>query len=174
MTDFVDDRIAFPHLLGIRDAIAPELDARNLPGLCEVMVGSGAEVAFGACSTGCDGMGWVRLAGAFASADFPNPDSVPTRGPLLMAETFEIGLVRGMDLPDDPTDNDAMAVSVEDSGRIQLADMSALLAIICAYFRGLGIPFLVGDYAPYGPAGGCVGGSWRVTAQTGVAPKLVS
>lgn len=170
MSDFVGDRIAFPHLTALRDAIGPELDARGLPGLCEGLIGAGAQTAFDYCDTSCDGMSWVRLDGAYASRDFPNADAEANRGRLLMAETFELGIVRGIDLPDDPAQGMDPAV-LEDSAAVQLADMSALLAVICAYFGGLGVPYIVGSYTPYGPQGACVGGSWSVTAQTGVAPK---
>lgn len=173
MTEYVDDRIAYPHLLGLKDALADELDARGLPGLCETLIGVGAEVAFDFCDASCDGMGWARLAGAFTSSDFPIPDVTPHRGVLLMAETFEVGLVRGMELPTNPEDGMDPAV-LDDAGRTQMADMSAILAVICAYFRSRSIPFIVGNYTPYGPAGACVGGYWQVTAQTGVAPKVTS
>lgn len=170
MTDFTDDRIAYPHMVNLGASIEQELEARGLPGLCDTLLGAGAEMAFDQCSTECDGMAWVRLANAFSSQDFPIADMAASRSVILMAETFEIGLVRGIELPDRPQDGMDPDV-LRAAARQQLADMSALLAVMCGYFRSKGIPFMVGQYQPYGPAGGCVGGSWTVTAQTGVAPK---
>lgn len=172
MTDpFVNDRIAYPHLLGLRDAIGDELAARGLPELCDTLIGVGAQVAFDSCSTDCGGIGWSRLASAYSStANFPNADLLPVRGPLLMAETFELGVVRGIELPDDPhegMDPDVLSAAAQ----IQMADMSAILAVMCGYFGKKGIPYIVGTYQPYGAEGACVGGWWQVLAQTGVAPK---
>lgn len=173
MADFVDDRIAYPHMLGLQAAIGAELTARSLPDLCDMLLGAGAQVAFDSCSTDCGGMGWVRLAGAYSSSNFPNADLIATRGVLLMAETFEVGIVRGVELPDDAREGMDPGV-LSAAAQLQLADMSAILAVMCAYFRTAGIPFIVGAYQPYGLEGGCVGGFWQVTAQTGVAPKAAA
>lgn len=171
MTDaFVGDRIAFPHLDGLNQALVAELDARTLPELCETLIGAGAGVAFEYCSGACSGMSWVRLANTYGSADFPAADQVPNRGRTLLAETFEFGIVRGMTLPDDPKEGIDPA-ELRATAELQLADMSALLAVICAYFNGKSIPFVIGTYTPYGPMGDCVGGSWTVTASTGSVPK---
>ena len=172
MSDFVDDRIAYPHLLGLRDAIGPELAARSLPELCDALLGAGAQVAFDTCSTDCGGMAWVRLADVFASENFPNLDITPVRGVQLMGQTFELGIVRGVDLPDDPREGMSTDV-LQAAAQVQMADMSAMLAVMCGYFGARGIPYIVGQYTPYGIEGGCVGGSWQVRVQTGVAPKPV-
>lgn len=170
MADFTPDRIALPHLDGLLGVLEAELEARGLDDLCETFLGAGAEVAFEYCDSSCSGQGWARTASVFASSNFPIPDISPNRGALLMAEVFEVGIVRGMAIPsdpDEPIDRDELRSAAEK----QHADMSAILASLCGYFRAKSIPFIVGAYSPYGPAGACVGGSWQVTVQTGAAPK---
>lgn len=160
----IADTLAYPYAKGLADAIEPELLRRGLPDLCFCGVVPGAQVALDYCGDGCGGMAWVRLDRMYPSAvSFPLQDTNRWPGPVLFAQVFEIGLVRGITLPDNaepPTaaDQDEFAAG-------QLADMRALSDVICSYFGDT--PYLFGPYQPYGPTGGCVGGYWTVTAQVG-------
>lgn len=161
------DSLAFPHAAAIAAAIPDELIARGLDDVCFVGVVPGAAASFDYCGGDCGGMAWVRVAGLFpSSTTFPYPDAARRPGPILLAQQFEVGIVRAIVVPDDGEAPDEETQTAE--AGIQLADMRAILAVICGYFTGRDIPFLLGSYTPYGPEGGCTGGSWTVTAQTGM------
>lgn len=161
----IDDAAAWPHLAGLRDAVLDEVATRGLAGFCDSYLAAGQQFALDNCNGDCEGVLWTRTAGAFPSVDFPNPQSAVSRGPIILAEQFEVGIVRGMSVP-----SKGQAYESDDFTRYtqrQHADMAAILNAICGYFRGLDISFIIGNYTPYGPQGACVGGSWLVTARTG-------
>lgn len=160
------DTLAYPHAKALADAIPPELVARGLDDLCFCGVVPGAQVSLDFCGDDCSGMAWVRLDRMYPSGtSFPIQDSVRRPGPVLFAQMFEIGLVRGLPVPDNGEAPDAAAQ--DGVAQSQLADMRALAAVVCDYFESRDIPYLFGLYTPYGPAGGCGGGYWTVTAQVG-------
>lgn len=166
MTDapeYVDDDIAYLTGTGLGNLIPAELAKRDLPGVCDGAVMPGAETAFDQCGGECPGLWWVRVGSLFPSLTFPQPDIVShERRPVILAQQYEVGLVRAIELPDNGEAADIETLTA--SARLQHADMRALLKVICDYFRAHDTPFVIGNYTPYGPQGFCVGGSWTVTA----------
>lgn len=160
--EFEDDTIAWDHATGLIDALAPELERRNLPPTCFASVLPGALVALDHVNDACGAMAWSRVGSVFPSTIFPVQDQTPHRWGITGAMTYELGIIRGMELPDSgeaPT-----AEQQFETARLQMADMKAILVTICGYFSSVGVPFIVGSYVPVGPDGGAVGGAWTVTA----------
>lgn len=163
--DYVEDTIAYPVSVGLLGQAAATLAERGLADeLCFSGIVPGVEYALDHCQGECEGALWVRVAALFPSTAFPQQDAtVPPNGALNVAQQYEVGLVRGFALPDNAEPLDELASLA--IARRQLADASALAAAICGYFSSEQIRFLLGQYTPIGPIGGCVGGSWIVTAE---------
>lgn len=158
---------ALSTLAGLLEQTKVELTAAGLAaGLCYEGVKPGQDVAYD-FGDDCAGMLWTRLQSTFASsAIFPNADFVAQRPgvPLRLAHVFEIGLVRGVELPD----NAAPAEPVADYADVerQLAEQAAIFRAICSYFKPLRfVDWLPGSYVPVGPQGAVLGGVWTVTAR---------
>lgn len=158
---------AMPYLAELLEAVKAELDASGLgKGLCYQGVKPGAGVAYD-FGDGCTGMLWTRLGNSFAcSGAFPVQDDGSQRAPLRFAHTVEIGLIRGIDLPDDA--EPATAEADFDDVERQLAESDAIVRAVCGYFaRRRFDDWTLGSYLPVGPDGAILGGLWTVTARRG-------
>lgn len=161
----VDDTTALPHTQGLLAALQAELDRRGTgTDVTAAVLAPGAEYALDLAPE--DGSTiWVRLQGLYPSTNnFPLQDVAPSLNGTLLAQVYELGVVRGFIPPDNADPPDAQQLS--DGARLQLADAAAIYTAICSYFKALSIPYLMGTYSPYGPMGAVVGGSWQVTAGT--------
>lgn len=160
MATFEDDWIAFPHASGLIEALTTELEVRLLPGVCFAGVVPGSDIAMDYVNDECGAMAYSRVGAVFPSASFPNPDASPALM-LTMASIIELGIFRGAPL----NDNGEPATEEQqfEATRLQMADMKAMLDVICSYCDLHEIPVVIGSYAPIGPQGGVVGGSWTAT-----------
>lgn len=161
--ELVEDTIAWQDAVGLSDAIGKELIRRQIPGVHEALVMPGVAITTDYVAGAGEGFSYVRLGNAYQVLQFPIPQATYQAGaPLQITRSFELGILRGVALPEDG--NALTRDEWFDVTRLAMADMQALLAVICSYFGSRGIPFLVGSYQPAGPEGGVVGGSWTVQA----------
>lgn len=159
--EFVEDTIAWNDLVGLSDALVAELKRRQLPALTENLVLAGQAIAMDYIAGPGDGFSFTRLGSGFQVGVFPLPQQGYERGRALeIARQFEVGIARGLPLHEDgsPLDRDEWF----DVSRLVMADMNAIVASICAYANGKGLPLVVGNWVPLGPDGGVIGGSWTV------------
>lgn len=143
--------------------IIDELEKSGLPGLCYADLVPGIQVALDYCgSTNCQGMLWLRLANVTPSVDFPNQAEFSNVPLGLHSFEIEVGLVRSAPLSNRAGAPPSAAAQVK-AARIQMADMSAIRRSVCRYLTSEDRDYMVGQYLPIGPDGGCVGGSWLFT-----------
>ena len=164
MAAFREDDIAYPRMVELAACLCTELTASGLPDVCFCGVLPGAMVALDTCggcgATGKCGQAWVRLVSVFPSNNFPNPDSAPTCASLLAFE-LEIGVMRCAPAMDSRGNPPTVAQQL-DAVRLQTADMLAMRRAVACCMGGTDNAYFLGTYSPYGPQGGCVGGSWTV------------
>lgn len=162
MATFDDDWIAFPHPVGILDELKAVLEERIIPvPSCFMGVVPGVEVALDRIGDDCEnGMAYARVASVFPSANFPNQDPGPTNV-WLMASVIEVGIMRRYVIPE--AGETVTQEEDYDAARLQMADMAAMMQAICTWCDKGDKPVVLGQYQPYGPAGGIVGGSWTAT-----------
>lgn len=110
----------------------------------------------------CDGLAWIRVAGVYPSATFPEQDAAPERcGPIQWAVVLELGAARCAPTTDArsiPTCEQWLAVS-----RAVLDDRAAMVRAICCWADGTDLQWLAGMWQPLATEGGCVGGTMTVT-----------
>jgi hypothetical protein len=150
------DRGVWPTIARLTDCLLEEFVRSDLPIPCATTPVPGALLV----RDYQDGQAWVRLVSAFPSSVFPSPTTDPRscRAPLAFA--LEVGVSRcapSGDSAEEPPDPLDMAASVE----LQTADMAAMhRAITCCLEAN---EYVLGSYAPFGPEGGVVGGTWTLT-----------
>lgn len=159
-----DDTTAWPGVQALIECLCTEMVNSGLGPLCLCSPLPGSQIAL---DYGAEGMAWVRVAGAWPSANFPNPDP-GGRGACTspLAIQLEVGAARcAPSLGDDgelPTLSEQFEVT-----RLQLADMAAMRrAILCCDLANNGRVAL-GAYTPAGPQGGVVWGTWTVWVEEG-------
>ena len=162
----IEDRLVAPRLILLASALAEELRDSGLPEPCFVAPLPGAGVSHDFCDctdSGC-GMAWTRLV-----VMTPNPAAAQIRSasggsdcgaPLDI--TVEVGVGRcapTMDGTSLPTAVEHLAAT-----ELQMADMAAMKRVLCS-FSGFATdyPVTLTSYTPFGPQGGCVGGTWLAT-----------
>jgi hypothetical protein len=158
------DLTAWPKLIQLAECLCSQIATDGLPEPCECLVLPGAQVALDYCEPCRDdkcGMAWVRLTTMYPSANFPNLDETlrgSCRAPL--AYGIELGVARcapvGKDdgMPPDPADQQAAV-------RLQMSDALAMRKALSCCYGASG--WMLGVYTPFGPEGGCVGGSWQAS-----------
>lgn len=107
---------------------------------------------------------WVRLSSAFVSVNFPTQDTTHPNTQRPLAFELEVGAIRCMSVGDE----DGEGAAPEDllaAARLQMADMAAMKRAICQCLQIARRNYLLEDYAPQGPLGGIVGGSWSVIVE---------
>lgn len=165
-TELILDPVAWPlmtELVGCMCTELAESSSRELC-FCGVLVGEtvdGSLAGYGNCK---GGMAWVRAVNVFPSTVFPNPDLLASCVTLLAVQ-LEVGVLRPMLLPQGrklPTQGE-MAVAAQQA----MSDMAALHRAISCCVRTSKSDFVyqLGEWAPIGPEGGLVGGSWTFTFQ---------
>lgn len=160
MTTAVTETQIWPRLAKLAECLCSAISDRGLPEPCVCTVMPGLNVAFDYC-TPCSadkcGMAWVRMGATYPSTVFPVPDTVPSGCRTLLAFEAEMGVARCAPVGDDqgnPPHPQLMAETAE----LQVSDMMAMRAAAeCCFGKE---QFLLGQYAPFGPEGGCVGGVW--------------
>lgn len=164
--DFVEDRTAYPVLIQLAACLEEEIQKRRLPkpNFSGVLPGSMALIEYcGFADDECGGQAWTRQVNEFASTTFPEPD-VRALCTSPMAFTIEVGVVRCIGVGDDDGSPLTMAEQLA-ATRLQLADKAAARAAIQCCVGKMDLQYNLGEYTPYGPEGGCVGGFWTITVQ---------
>lgn len=129
--------------------------------LCWCGLYPGAQVSWdycGNCSGATCGMGYVRLDAVYPSSSLPQPDITPTCAAPLAAR-IAVGALRCVPVADD-SGNLPEPMDLWESGLQIIADMGALHEAIVCCKPGY---YVLGEYTPLGPRGGCAGGEWMVT-----------
>lgn len=148
-------------LTALSDCLASEITRWGLPVPCSCTVVPGAVVATdwcGGCEGGLCGMAWTRLETMYPSTVFPQQDTyAPCTAPL--AYTIELGIARcapvGNEDGTPPSDTEWL-----DCAQVQMQDAQVMRAAVLCCFSADEVMFQ--GYTPFGPEGGCVGGTWSV------------
>lgn len=160
----IEDAEVFPKILKLADCLCQELAASALPEpcWCGVVVGDLFPSEFCSdCTTNKCGSAWVRLAGVFPSNVLPTADQSTGSCTAPLAFTVEVGVDRCAAVGDSRGNPPTVGQRLEEA-RLVLADMQAMRrAIVCCFGTK---DYVLGEYTPRGPQGGCVGGTWTVTA----------
>lgn len=112
----------------------------------------------------CNGHAWVRMANVQPVVDPSNlNDQFGPCGVSVWGVTYELGVTRCFpfgDVQKGPTCDEKFAIAQQTA-----ADELAMRKAICCFTPQLDSGrFAIGEYQPFGPDGGCVGGIRTVTA----------
>lgn len=118
----------------------------------------GANVAYDYCDEG--GMAWARLAGITSVQQLVQNGCV-----VEYDATIELGILRCAPAPDGdgnlPSGPEHLAAFLQ-----QMHDMNTMWKVLVdTDIPAVFTAFVLGDYVPIGPDGGCLGGIWQVTAR---------
>ncbi|QWY82768.1 hypothetical protein PP641_gp027 [Arthrobacter phage SilentRX] len=131
---------------------------------CTITVQPGNAIAFDfGPESDCRGGAWVRLVAANPTVSFPAADTSVNTCAYSLAYTMEIGMMFPAPVITDRLGNFVLPEDTEvfDAAMRQGDEMDLMFRAI----RTANIPQLViGDYAPLGPDGGVLGGTWTLTA----------
>lgn len=166
LPDLVEDQILFPVLQRLQECLCAELEKAGGPGLCYcgLMVGDIMPLELAKCGTGgCGGVAWVRPMQAYASTEFPDPDSSPSCVAVL-AMPIEVGVARCYPMTD-PRKGGIDPQAMFEASRLYMSDLQAVRrAIRCCLadesFQG---SYAMGTWEPIPANGGVSGGTWTVT-----------
>lgn len=168
----VTDPLGVPTAHAVLEAVLATYDATTVQGPCASGLASGAAAAIDRgidTAEGCCGQLWVRVADAYPSRRFPEPDAFPTAVEnLSWAVVVEVGIVRPAPMI---RDVDGMAVlptmqEETDAAERTLIDAAMLRqALLVTYADGADVTVLLGRWVPLGPEGGVVGGAYTATIQ---------
>lgn len=164
----VEDRIAWPVLVQLADCLCTELVTSGLPPTCICSPMPGEAIAADYVSSE-QGMAWVRVGAVYPSSVFPAQDQSASGCLMPMAVQIEVGALYCAPVVEGRSKNPPGLGAMFDSTRLQMAAMAAMLrAIECCLGAASRKGVALGPYAPIGPDGGVVGGSWTVTVAEGV------
>jgi hypothetical protein len=136
----------------------------GLPEPCFCGVMPGEAVAFdyaGSCADAC-GMAWVRLASAYPSTAIGIASGVPGNCSSTIGLDVELGIVRCIEVgsadgaPPTPEQLNEAAI-------LQQADLLAIWRAVACCRQSK--DWILGQYAPFGPEGGLVGGVMQLSLQ---------
>lgn len=166
-----EDVTIYPVTTALLGRLQTEFEGAGLgtPDFLTVMPGQDVSIYIGFDEKADDSPGgclqvWVRLSSAFISVNFPQQDTTHPNSIKPAAFELEIGAVRCTSVGNE----DGEGASQEDllaASRLQMADMAAMKRAICGCLKDLDRTYLLEDYAPQGPLGGIVGGSWGVMVE---------
>lgn len=111
----------------------------------------------------CGGMAWVRLVQTTTTVSGYLPDVTADHCFWDLAHTLELGVMRPAPIPEaimstvDLPDDEELSAAAD----AQYKDMKAMHRAIVAARKDFDL--LAGSYAPLGPTGGTVGGTWSLT-----------
>lgn len=152
----------WPAITKLASCLCLEVDAAGLPDLCFCGVMPGGEASF-ELVTPEKGVAWVRLDSAWPSTSFPEQLAEPGCA-FDMAYTVEIGVAYCAPVAQDRRGAVPAGLALQfDSAMVQTAALAVMRHAIQCCFGAHGKDVLIGQYAPFGPAGGVVGGTWDVT-----------
>lgn len=157
-------RSPFDTLASVLDAVNEELIASGTKGdMCSVTIMPGDTAIANYGIESCGGMLWVRLGIANTTVAFPSSDVTVNNCSHSLAFTAEVGILRPSHEPDVgeafqqvelPTDEELM-----EDARLQIGDITTMHRALKAVGQEMD-DFIIQTYAPIGPEGGIVGGTW--------------
>lgn len=152
---YSDDTAAWPVLTQLVTCLRQEIANAGVPEPAFIGILPGA-VWVADYAADCGGQAWVRLVTTYPSVAFPNPDAEPNNFDRLLAVQVEVGIARCAPSSDDDGTPPSVGEQAE-AARLQLADMQVLYRTLrCC----LDDDSVLGQYAPVGPEGGVLGGTW--------------
>ncbi len=136
------------------------------------------------CECDCDseGQAWVSIPRIYPSgsrdAPFPAQQTSAFRcGTALLAVEFELGVLRcsqALGIDGEPPSAERLQF---EAVRALQDHQTMLRAVLCCFIGGFypkSSPWVLGEWTPLGPRGGCTGGSMRLTISTGPIPPADS
>lgn len=143
--------------------LCAQIVADGSPGVCfcGVVPGEAAALDYaGDCSDVC-GMAWVRLVTSYPATVLGTPNLTASNCALPLGFDVELGVARCASTPDS-SGNPPSAADLLGDTTLQSADMDSMRrAVLCC---GDAADWLLGVYAPIGPEGGLVGGTWTASS----------
>ena len=151
-------------LVELRSCVGDALVEKGGGEVCWLGILPGLDVPLEFCSGECGsetcGMAWVRLSQTYPSTTFPDQDVAAGNCRKPIAHTIEVGVARCLPV----MDTDGSFPAPEDFLDVTLSltdDIEALRYAIACCFGST--RHTLGAWTPFGPDGGCVGGTWTVT-----------
>lgn len=145
-------------LQGLSEQLCSAIDDRGWPEPCLCTVMEGEIVPFDYCDSCSGGMAWVRL------VRMSPPDTAVQQNTCATSVNIEVemGIIRAAPMPDDdntlPTADEHL-----DAARHQIDEAEVMFNTLRLMQTPQGERFFNLNYAPIGPDGGCVGGTWTAT-----------
>lgn len=127
---------------------------------CSITVQPGNAVVFDFADE-CAGTAWIRMVSANPTVSFPTPATSVDNCVQTLAFTVEVGMIGPAPQLDDTLGEFIVPDDVEmfEASMRQLEELQMMYDAI----RKADIPEkVIGDYAPQGPEGGVMGGTWTV------------
>lgn len=136
----------------------------NLPPVCFCGIVPGEQVSLdyaGECDNAC-GQAWVRMTTAYPSTTIGQPSVLPGNCSSAIGVDVELGVVRCVEVGEadgQPIAPEKLAAAAV----LQQADMMAMWRAVACCRESK--DWVIGQYTPYGPEGGLVGGALQVVLQ---------
>lgn len=129
---------------------------------CGVVPGEGIVADFsGGCTDGRQGMAWVRLTTMYPASGVDVVNDNVNNCASGLGIDFEIGILRPI-VTVDARGNPPTAEQYRDAGRLMNDDALVMYRAIACCGRLGDFDYILGTFAPAGPAGGVMGGTWPV------------
>lgn len=130
-----------------------ESDGTPTPCLCSVIPGAALPLDVGTCDDG-NGIAYVRLVTTYPSVEVGVSDITPGNCDKGLGFDIELGLFRCFPMDPEPSPADVLL----EAATLQLADLDTMRkALGCCDWLPRS-DFVIGQYQPFGPDGGVVGG----------------
>lgn len=137
-------------------------------GACRTFIAPGNAPAWDFCchcETNAEGMAWVQIASVFPSDDFPSPQTGAMRcKPSGYGVVMNVGVLRCASALDDngrPPSSDRLTA---EAAKVMRDRAIVNEAITCCFLADADPgTYVIGEWTPLGPDGGCVGGSTQLT-----------
>lgn len=129
---------------------------------CGVMPGAVVSLDYaGECENEC-GMAWVRLLQSYPSATLGQPSATPGNCSAAIGVDVELAIVRCIEVggPDGQPPEPAVLAA---AAVLQQADMMSMWRAVACCRNSK--DWVIGQYTPYGPEGGLVGGTLTISLQ---------
>lgn len=171
----VRDPVSGPVLTGVLDTTLALFESLGEQGIVPPCAAGIVAGAFAAVDRGLDvgvngelGMLWVRLANEYPSAKFPAPDIAPVRDrDLSYAVVVEVGMLRPAPVEREIGDEVVLPSMEEEDQAAAMAvtDKAIVRQALLDYAEGADVELVMGQFTPFGPEAGVVGGAVTATIQ---------
>lgn len=164
--ELVTDRWVWPTMTRLAECLCTEIVDAGLPPtcFCGILPGEQIDASY---VTSSEGMAWVRLAGGFPYNVFPNATLNGTTCAMPLAFELEVGAMWCAPVASDARGNPPSMTDQFAAAEIQVAAMAAMHRAILCCMPAERATAALGQYAPAGPEGGVVGGTWTVVVAGG-------